>query len=259
MSGEIVLRRDGYVATITIDNVAKRNAMTQAMWIEMGDAVLALGNDTQLRCIVIRGKGAQAFGSGADIDEFEKIRASKAQAIEFGKHGHRAMLAVRDCPIPTIAAVQGICVGGGLELAAVCDLRVANESSRFGVPIARLGGVLAYPELEGLLRLAGPQVTLELLLEGRLMAAAEAYEKGLLTRVFADADYEEGLQKIVNSIVAGAPLSARWHKKFVARLLQGSAIDETESSEGYDCFDTNDFKEGYLSFLGKRPPAFTGT
>lgn len=258
MSGQILVQRDEYIATITIDNEAKRNAMTQAMWIAMGDAVLTLSTDSALRCIVLRGKGTQAFGSGADIDEFEKIRASKAQAIEFGKHGHRAMHALRDCPIPTVAAVRGICVGGGLELAAVCDFRIASQASRFGVPIARLGGVLAYPELEGLLRLAGPQFTLELLLEGRLIDAAEAYAKGLVTRVFAEENYEEGLQKIVSNIAAGAPLSARWHKKFVARLLQGSPLGEAELNEGYDCFDTDDFKEGYLSFLAKRAPHFKG-
>jgi len=258
VNGRIVVQRDGHVATITIDNEAKRNAMTQAMWIEMGDAVLALSRDMPVRCLVLRGKGTQAFGSGADIDEFEKIRSSKEQAIEFGKHGHRAMHALRDCPIPTVAAVRGICVGGGLELAAVCDFRIASTASRFGVPIARLGGVLAYPELEGLLRLAGPQLTLELLLEGRLMDSAEAYEKGLVTRVFPEDGYEAGLQRIVDNIAAGAPLSARWHKKFVARLLQGSPLSETELNEGYDCFDTDDFKEGYRSFLAKRPPLFKG-
>src|SRR3546814_6199419 len=147
--------------------------MKQARWIAMWDALLTRCTDAALRCIVLRGKGTQAFGSGVDIDEFEKIRASKAQAIEFGKHGHRAMHALRDCPIPTVAAVRGICVGGGLELAAVCDFRIAIQASRFGVPIARLGGVLAYPELAGLLRLAGPQLTLELLLVGRLIDSAE--------------------------------------------------------------------------------------
>jgi enoyl-CoA hydratase len=258
VNGRIVVQREEHVATITIDNEAKRNAMTQAMWIDMGNAVLALSNDPALRCLVLRGKGTQAFGSGADIDEFERIRSCKEQAIEFGKHGHRTMHALRDCPIPTVAAVRGICVGGGLELAAVCDFRIASQTSRFGVPIARLGGVLAYPELEGLLRLAGPQLTLELLLEGRLIGSAEAYDKGLITRVFPEDEYEEGLQKIVSNIAAGAPLSARWHKKFVTRLLQATPMNEDELNEGYDCFDTEDFKEGYQSFLAKRPPLFKG-
>lgn len=258
MSGTIIVAREGHVATVTIDNAAKRNAMSQAMWIAMGDAILSLSDATGLRCIVIRGAGAEAFGSGADIDEFERIRASKAQAMAFAKHGHRAMHAVRDCPIPTVAAIRGACIGGGLELAAGCDFRIASDDARFGVPIARLGAVLAYPELEGLVRLAGPQVALELLLEGRAIDAAEAYVKGIASRVVPAARYDDELAKTIARIVAGAPLSARWHKKFVERLRRSETLTDAQREEGYACFDTEDFVEGYRSFLDKRPPQFKG-
>ncbi|MDM0108529.1 enoyl-CoA hydratase-related protein [Variovorax sp. J22R24] len=258
MSGTIIVERDGYVATITIDNAAKRNAMSQAMWIAMGDAVLELSAQSDLRCIVLRGAGTEAFGSGADIDEFAAIRSTREQGIAFARHGHRAMHAVRDCPIPTVAAIRGVCVGGGLELAAGCDFRIASDDGRFGVPIARLGAVLAYPELEGLVRLAGPQVALELLLEGRLIGAAEAHAKGIVSRVVPNVQFDDELQKTVSRIVAGAPLSARWHKKFVARLRQGTPVSAHEQEEGYACYDTEDFVEGYRSFLAKEPPAFKG-
>ncbi|MEJ8846095.1 enoyl-CoA hydratase/isomerase family protein [Variovorax rhizosphaerae] len=258
MSGNIIVEREGHVATITIDNAAKRNAMSQAMWIAMGDAVLALSEERDLRCLVLRGAGTEAFGSGADIDEFEQVRSTKEQGIAFGKHGHRAMHAVRDCPIPTVAAIRGVCVGGGLELAAGCDFRITSEDGRFGVPIARLGAVLAYPELEGLVRLAGPQVALELLLEGRVIGAAEAYAKGIVNRVVPPAQYDEELKKTIARIVAGAPLSARWHKQFVARLRLSTPLTDAEQQEGYACYDTQDFIEGYQSFLAKRPPAFEG-
>jgi len=145
LSGTIIVTREDYLATVTIDNPGKRNAMSQSMWIAMGDAILALSAETSLRCIVLRGAGTEAFGSGADIDEFESIRATKAQAVAFARHGHRAMHAVRDCPIPTVAAIRGACVGGGLELAAGCDFRLTSDDGRFGVPITRLGAVLAYP------------------------------------------------------------------------------------------------------------------
>ena len=258
MNGNIIVARDDHVATITIDNPAKRNAMSQAMWIAMGDAVLAMSDAPGIRCIVLRGAGTEAFGSGADIDEFEAIRSSKAQAIAFGRHGHRAMHAVRDCPIPTVAAIRGVCVGGGLELAAGCDFRISSDDGRFGVPIARLGAVLAYPELEGLVRLAGPHVALELLLEGRVIGAIEALAKGIVNRVIPVADYEAELQRTIARIVAGAPLSARWHKKFVARLRTPQPLTDIELEEGYACFDTEDFVEGYRSFLAKQPPAFKG-
>ena len=258
MAGSIRVERSAAVATVVIDNPAKRNAMDQAMWIAMGDAVLGLQQDRKLRCIVLRGAGTEAFGSGADIDEFETLRATKAQAIAFGRHGHRAMHAVRDCPIPTVAAIRGMCVGGGLELAVGCDIRLASEEAKFGVPIARLGGVLAYPELEGLVRVAGPQVALEVLLEGRILGAAEAAAKGIVSRVVATAGFEAELERTVGRIVAGAPLSARWHKKFVRRLQDPAPLSERELEEGYDCFDTEDFAEGWQSFQAKRPPVFKG-
>ncbi len=258
MNGSIIVERREATAFVTINNPDKRNAMSQAMWIAMGDAMLALPQDPQLRCIVLRGAGTQAFGSGADIDEFERIRATKQQAMAFGAHGHRAMHAVRDCPIPTVAAIRGVCIGGGLELAAGCDFRLASDDARFGVPIARLGAVLAYPELEGLVRLAGPQVALELLLEGRAIDAQEAYVKGIASRVVTAAAFETELDKMVARIVAGAPLSARWHKKFVERLRSPAPLTPTEIEEGYACFDTEDFVEGYQSFLAKRPPVFQG-
>ncbi|HEX7891795.1 MAG TPA: enoyl-CoA hydratase-related protein [Ramlibacter sp.] len=258
MGGSIRVERNGPVATVVIDNPAKRNAMDQAMWIAMGDALLALQEEPQVRCLVLRGAGTEAFGSGADIDEFEKLRATKAQAIAFGKHGHRAMHAVRDCPIPTVAAIRGVCVGGGLELAIGCDIRLASDDAKFGVPIARLGGVLAYPELEGLVRVAGPQVALELLLEGRVIGAAEARAKGVVSRVVPASEFDGELERTVARITAGAPLSARWHKKFVRRLQEARALTASELEEGYACFDTEDFTEGWRSFQAKRPPVFKG-
>jgi len=258
MGGSIRVEREGPVATVVIDNPGKRNAMDQAMWIAMGDAVLGLQEDRSVRCIVLRGAGEAAFGSGADIEEFERLRSTKEQAIAFGRHGHRAMHAVRECAIPTVAAIRGVCVGGGLELAIGCDLRLASEDAKFGVPIARLGGVLAYPELEGLVRIAGPQVALELLLEGRILGADEALAKGVVSRVVPCAGFDAELRRTVERIVAGAPLSARWHKKFVRRLQDATPLTQHELGEGYDCFDTEDFAEGWRSFQDKRPPVFKG-
>jgi enoyl-CoA hydratase/carnithine racemase len=259
MTGQIRLERKAHVATVIIDNPDKRNAMNQAMWIAMGDAILELSQDPDLRCILLRGAGEEAFGSGADIDEFERIRASKEQAIAFARHGHRAMHAVRDCPIPTLAAISGACVGGGLELAANCDMRIARVGSRFGVPIARLGAVLAYPELEGLVRLAGPTFALELLLEGRVIDAEEALAKGMINRLVPSELFEEEIGQAVARIAGNAPLSARWHKRFIQRLrTQPQALTEEELAEGFACYDTEDYVIGYQSFLAKTRPQFKG-
>lgn len=259
MTGSIRVERVAQVATVIIDNVSKRNAMTQAMWIAMGDRMLELSRERELRCIVLRGEGDEAFGSGADIDEFEQIRATKEQGLAFARHGHRAMHAVRDCPIPTIAAIRGACVGGGLELAAHCDMRLASSNARFGVPIARLGAVLAYPELEGLVRLTGPTFALELLLEGRMIDAQEAVSKGLVNRVVPSAQFADQVGQTVERICAGAPLSARWHKAFIERLRpRYEPLSEAELAEGYDCYDTEDFAIGYRAFLAKTRPVFKG-
>jgi enoyl-CoA hydratase len=258
MSGRIHVQCEGHVATIIIDNPGKRNALNQVMLVALGDAMLALTQDPDLRCIVLKGEGTDAFASGADIDEFESSRSNKEKGIAFAKHGHRAMHAIRACPIPTVAAIRGACVGGGLELAAGCDIRIASEDARFAVPIARLGAVLAYPELQNLVHLAGPLVALELLLEGRVLGAAEALSKGLLTRVVANEQFDAELARTLERVTTGAPLSARWHKKFVARLAEGTPLTDGELEEGYACYETEDFDEGWRSFVGKRHPRFKG-
>lgn len=258
MSGTIRVERAGPVATVWIDNVAKRNALNQAMWIAVGNAFEQLGGEAGLRCIVIRGAGTEAFGSGADIEEFSTIRADPQQARAFARHTHRAFHAVRDCPVPVLAAIRGACVGGGLELASFCDMRICTPDSRFGVPVGRLGAVLAYPEMAGLVRLVGPNGALEVLLEGRIVGAAEALAKGMVNRVVDSDAFDAEIAATVQRICAGAPLSARWHKKFIARLRSGEPLTEAELEEGYACFDTEDFVTGYRTFLTRETPVFVG-
>lgn len=258
MSGSIRVDETPHVATVWIDHPAKKNAISRAMWIALGEAFDRLAAREGLRCIVLRGAGDDAFGSGADIGEFATTRANREQATEFAVHVHGAMRRVRDCPVPTFAAIRGVCVGGGLELAAVCDLRICTDDSRFAVPIARLGATLAYAELQGLQDLVGPSVALELLLEGRTFGAAEALAKGLVGRVLARADFERETAATVDRICQGAPLSARWHKKFVRRLRDATPLAAHEIAEGLACFDTEDYRTGYRTFLDKTAPRFVG-
>ncbi len=149
-------------------------------------------------------------------------------------------------------------MGGGLEIAALCDLRICGESSRFGVPIKNLGLVMAYPEMAPLVRLVGASVALEILLEGRIFGAAEAKEKGLVTRVVPDADVAAEARATAERIAEGAPLVARWHKKFARRLADPRPLTEAERDECFDCFDTEDFRIGYAAFLAKQKPKFVG-
>src|SRR6476661_6645937 len=188
MSDLIELHRDGAIATVVLNRPAKLNALTRPMWRELGETVNRLSADDALRCIVLRGAGEKAFSPGNDIAEFATERANKAQAIEYGHVMHATASALEQCRHPLVAQIHGICVGGGLEIAALCDLRICGTSSRFGAPIKNLGLVMAYAEMAPLVRLVGPSVALEILLEGRIFDAAEAKEKRLVTRVVADGE-----------------------------------------------------------------------
>lgn len=258
MTGHIRIERSETVATVWIENITKRNAINQSMWIAIGDIFEQFAKEEDLRCIVMRGAGRDSFGSGADIEEFAQTRSNLEQATTFARHVHRAMHQVRDCPIPILAAIRGVCVGGGLELAAVCDIRVCTDNSRFGVPIARLGATLAYAELDGLVNLVGSSAALELLLEGRIVGAAEALTKGIVSRVLPDTDFDAEITATIERICKGAPLSARWHKKSVARLRSQLPLSVSEIAEGFACFDTQDYQTGYRTFLEKTEPVFVG-
>ena len=258
MNELIQIARDGAIATVVLNRPEKLNALTRAMWDGLGVAIEQLSADPQLRCIVLRGAGEKAFSPGNDIGEFATQRANKAQAIEYGATMHATARILAACPIPLVAQIHGICVGGGLEIAALCDIRICGESSRFGAPIKNLGLVMAYPEMAPLVRLAGADVALEILLEGRIFGAAEAREKRLVTRVVADAEVAAETRASAERIADGAPLVARWHKRFARRLTDATALTRAEQDECFDCFDTEDFRAGYAAFLAKRKPLFVG-
>ena len=256
---ELLLRaRDGGVATLTLNRPDKLNALTKALWRELSEAVRALDADEGVRCVILRGAGERAFSPGNDISEFETERSTAARARSYGALMHATLAALHDCRHPTIALVHGVCVGGGLELAASCDVRICGASSRFGVPVAKLGLVMAHAELEALLAIAGRATVLELLLEGRILDANEALAKGLVTRVVADARVDEEARDTAQRIAAGAPLVHRWHKAFLRALEERRPLSVAERDEAYACFDTRDFAEGRRAFLAKETPRFEG-
>ena len=256
MAETILVERDGPIATVVLNRPEKLNALTRAMWQQLGDTIERLSADDSLRCVIIRGAGEKSFSPGNDIAEFATQRSNKAQAIEYGKVMHRTADALANSRHPLIAQIHGLCVGGGLEIAALCDLRICGESSRFGAPIKNLGLVMAYAEMAPLVRLVGPSVALEILLEGRIFDAAEAKEKGLVTRVVPDDQVAAEARASAERIADGAPLVARWHKKFAHRLMSGNPLTAAELDECFDCFDTEDFRIGYAAFLAKQKPKF---
>ena len=254
----VYVERDGAIATVVLNRPDKLNALTRGMWSSLGEMVEQLSADDSLRCVIIRGAGEKSFSPGNDIAEFAHERSNKKQAIEYGRVRPRTADALAHCRHPLIAQIHGICVGGGLEIAALADLRICGESSRFGAPIKNLGLVMAYAEMAPLVRLVGPAVALEILLEGRIFDAAEAKEKGLVTRVVPDDGVAAEVRVAAERIADGAPLVARWHKKFARRLAERTPLTGDELDECFDCFDTEDFRIGYAAFLAKQKPGFIG-
>ena len=258
MSNSILIERGGPIATIVLNRPDKLNALTKAMWQALGAAIDELAADDTVRCVILRGAGEKAFSPGNDIGEFATERANKAQAIDYGRAMHATAGSLASCRHPLVAQIHGVCVGGGLEIAALCDLRICGESSRFGAPIKNLGLVMAYAEMAPLVRLVGADVALEILLEGRIFGAAEAKEKRLVTRVVPDAEVAAEALATARRIADGAPLVARWHKQFARRLADPRPLTAAEQDECFDCFDTEDFRRGYAAFLAKRKPDFVG-
>ncbi len=258
MTTHILVQRDGAVATVVLNRPDKLNALTKPMWRGLGEAVANLSADDSVRCIVLRGAGEKSFSPGNDISEFQTERSNKAQAIDYGHVMHATAQALTVCRHPIVAQIHGICVGGGLEIAALADIRICGASSRFGAPIKNLGLVMAYPEMEPLVRLVGASVALEILLEGRIFDATEAKEKGLVTRIVPDNEVATEAMATAQRIADGAPLVARWHKKFARRLADPRPLTNAERDECFDCFDTEDFRIGYAAFLAKTRPQFVG-
>ena len=258
MAELIEVLRDGVIATVVLNRPDKLNALTKGMWQALGSVIEALSSDDDLRCIILRGAGEKAFSPGNDIAEFASERANKTQAIAYGRVMHATLDALGVCRHPLVAQIHGVCVGGGLEISALCDLRICGESSRFGAPIESLGLTMSYAEMAPLIRLVGAAAALEILLEGRIFDAAEAKEKRLVTRIASDDKVAAEARASAERIAEGAPLVARWHKKFARRLADPRPLTAAESDEGFDCFDTEDFRIGYAAFLAKKKPVFAG-
>jgi len=259
MSGTVTFSREGSTAIVTLSNRGKLNAISVSMWQALAAGFATLAADTSLRCVLVRGAEGN-FAAGADIAEFPTVRGDEAAVRRYHTEIIApALRAIAECPHPTLAAIEGVCVGGGLEIACNCDLRIAAAGSRFGVPINRLGFPMAPGELRGLLALVGRAVTLEILLEGRVFDAAEAQRKGLLTRVVPEAAMHDEVTATIQRLSAGAPLAARINKETIRRLApEPAALTEAELDAHFSYASSRDHAEGVAAFLAHRPPDFTG-
>jgi enoyl-CoA hydratase len=257
LSGRILIQRSGAAATVVLSNTSKRNAITVQMWTDLKVCLEGLSKERDLRCVIIRGDGDSAFSSGADISEFEIYRSTYEQVVRFHEeYVNGCLTAIAESRVPVVAAIQGACFGGGLEIAAACDIRIADAGARFGAPVGRLGFPLAFAETQGLFRLVGPATTAELLIEGCTYEAEVAYKKGLVTRVVPSEQFEAAIQETVKNIAQCGELATRAHKRQIRRLmLDTSPVSIDERMRDYAFADTDEYRQGAQRFLGRADQA----
>jgi enoyl-CoA hydratase/carnithine racemase len=248
------------VGVITFNNPEKRNAMSLAMWEGLGRALTELRDDPAVRVVVLVGAGDKAFVSGADISQFEQERHNAEASEEYSRRSatQRALLA--DYPKPTIACIRGFCLGGGMLVAMLSDIRIAASNSQFGIPAARLGIAYGYDGLKHLVSLVGPSWARLLLYTGMRIDSAEALRIGLVDRVLADGELWDATMDIARTISSNAPLAVKAAKLTIAQVVKDAGERDMEAIRkiGIACMDSEDFREGRQAFMEKRTPQFRG-
>jgi enoyl-CoA hydratase len=258
MGGVVRTEKDGALGWIVFDHPERRNAISVGMWRQIPEAVAELEADADIRVLILRGAGKQAFVSGADISEFESARTGDATR-QYDADSGRAFGALANAQKPLIAMIYGFCVGGGVALALGADLRYAARNAIFSIPAARLGLGYHAPGIQVLADLVGWSSAKEIFFTARRLSADEAYHIGLVNRVTSKVGLEEHVREVAGRIAENAPLTLR-SVKLIARELGGAGPPDQEaiSASIRACFESEDYREGMRAFLEKRKPAFKG-
>lgn len=260
-SDHILLNKHENVATVTFNRPDQRNAISYEMWQTISSIMRDSDEDNEVRCIVFRGAGGKAFSAGADIKDFDEHRYDSKSAAVYAEAFEGALESIENCSKPTISAIQGFCVGGGLELAAATDIRIVAESSKFGVPVAKLGLTAGWDELRRMISVAGVAAVKYMLLSGRIIEIDDAERFGVVTSRVSDEDFNGAVDDLARQIADGAPLAARDHKIMISRLANNpdtASLTDEEFALQFRVFDSADFREGVRAFKQKRRAEFIG-
>lgn len=258
MSEHVVLRKEGAIAWLVLNRPEKRNAMSLAMWQRLPDLLADVERDPDVKVLVLRGADARAFSAGADISEFEALRSTPQDARRYNDSNERAEHALLHLTKPTIALVQGACIGGGCGLAVACDLRFCDDTARFGITPAKLGIVYSLQATKALIDVVGPSHAKELLFTGLHVPADRALHMGLVNAIVPAAELESHVTDIALTIASRAQSSVRATKRITRLILDGLADDDHESRRlRTESFTSQDYREGVRAFLEKRPANFT--
>src|SRR2546425_3399251 len=260
MPGRMLAEKDGAIGWMIFDHPERRNAVTQAMWLQIGEILEDFAKDEAIRVVVLKGAGDRAFVSGADISQFGQQRRNAAEVEASNRLTDAARQVLATFSKPTIAMIQGYCLGGGLAIALMSDLRFASEDSTFGIPAARLGVGYAAQSVGMLQALVGPAYTREILFTGRRFSGDEAWRMGLINRVLPRVALASHVRDYATMISANAPLTIRASKLASSELLKAEAERDLAVVQHAveACFDSTDYHEGRSAFMEKRPPLFTG-
>src|SRR3954466_1579025 len=258
--GKILQSVHDGVGVITFNNPAKRNAMSLDMWEGLGNALVELRDNPDVRVVILTGAGDKAFVSGADISQFEKVRHNAAASEEYSRKSEAQRALLANYPKPIIACIRGFCLGGGMQVAMAADIRIAGDNSQFGIPAAKLGIAYGYDGLKHLVSLVGPSWARLIMYTGMRIEAAEALRIGLVDRVLPGAELWDAAMEIARTISGNAPLAIKAAKITIAEVLKDESKRDMDAIKaiGMACMDSEDFREGRRAFMEKRKPQFKG-
>jgi len=261
MAGNIDISRSGSITRLVLNQPLRRNALNFEMWRQLGEVLQGLATDNHTRLVIVSGAGEQAFSAGADISEFNEWRGGDADKKRlYDATVHAATQALEQFPKPTIAAIRGYCIGGGLELALVCDIRICSDDAQFAVTPARLGIGYDLEDTERLVSRLGAAATREILFTARRYPADEALRLGIVSQVIDSAELDSAVAELSEQIAANAPLTVRASKAIINEALKPPAARDVSLCEQLvaECYASEDYIEGQRAFSEKRRPQFRG-